>query len=67
MISLAVKGLSEIKLGQQNTSYLSIVFSNLVINTSVNYKQSFLLFVEMYNINAHLKNAFLLKLCDLKE
>lgn len=62
MISLAVKGLSEIKLGQQNISYLSIVSSTLVFNTSVSYKQSFLLFVEMYNINANLKNAFLLKL-----
>lgn len=54
-------------LGPQNLSYLSLVFPNLVINTSVSYKQSFLSFAEMHNINANLKNALLFKLWDLKE
>jgi len=53
-------------LSPQNFSYLSLVFRNFVINTSVSYKLSFLSFAERHNINTNSKNAFLFKLWDLK-
>lgn len=55
------------RLGPQDLRYLSLVFPSLVSTTLVSYKQSFLSFEDMHNINANLKMALFSKLWDFNK